>query len=447
MSDNRLSPAAEAYLYGFPLVFNISEMINASSKPGMYSAPVNTFGHARELLGAETRFVSANNDTLYSVAIVDIGDEPQVLHLPDADDRYYVMQFVDAWTNNFAYLGRRATGTKEGCYLLAGRGWSGDVPDGMMLLEVPTRVFGIIGRYAVEQSEEDLAVVGSLQDDTWLTPLSLYPGRPDNSGRQLGDLDTFPCDKRVKGELEFWEQFRSWMRLFPPPEAESEYIGKFEPLGLLAGESPYVDADAELAKTLAGGKDECLAFIKENLSLGEPVNGWKLAPHLFDYNMDYLGIGTLPGWVIKDRGEAYFMRAIAARVGLWGNHGYEANYLQTFVDDRGEELNGSRSYVLHFDQQPPVEAFWSITMYDAPDFYLVANPIERYSVGDRTPRLTYNEDGSLDIHIQHEEPAADKRNNWLPAPAGAFRPILRQYQPKAEALDGTWVVPPIKRVE
>ncbi len=447
MSESKLSLAAEAYLYGYPLVYNLSEMINATSKPGMFNAPVNIFGHARKLLGAETKFVSANNDTLYSVAVVDVTDEPQVLHLPDTDDRYYVMQFVDAWTNNFAYLGRRATGTREGLFLLAGPGWSGDVPDGLTLIEAPTNIFAIVGRYAVEQSDEDVAAVGRLQDDTRLTPLSLYPERPDNSGRELGDRDPFPYDERVDGELEFWEQFRSWMKLFPPPAAEQDYIGKFEPLGLLADESPYVDAGAELAEMLQAGKEECLAFIKENMSLGEPVNGWKLSPHVFDYNLDYLGIGTLPDWVFQDRDKAHFVRAIAARVGLWGNHGYEANYLQTFDDDRGEKLDGARKYVLHFDELPPVDAFWSITMYDVPDFYLAANPIDRYSIGDRTPGLSYNQDGSLDIYIQHESPGPDKEANWLPAPAGAFRPILREYQPRPEALDGTWVAPPVSRVE
>ena len=447
MSANKLSLAAEAYLYGYPLVYNLSEMINATTKPGLFAAPVNVFGHARELLGAETKFVSANNDTLYSIAVVDVSGEPQVLHLPDTDDRYYVMQFVDAWTNNFAYLGRRATGTQAGLYLLAGPGWRGETPDGTTLIEAPSSVFVIVGRYAVEQDDEDVATVGRLQDDTWLTPLSLYPERPDNSGRQLGDRDIFPYDKDVGGGLEFWEQFRSWMKLFPPPAAEREYVGRFESLGLLADASPYIDADPGLAKTLKSGKEECLAFISENMSQGEPVNGWKFSPHVFDYNLDYLGIGTLPDWVLDDRDKAHFIRAIAARVGLWGNHGYEANYLQTFVDDRGEELVGSRRYVLHFDEQPPVDAFWSITMYDVPDFYLSANPIDRYSIGDRTPGLNYNEDGSLDIYIQHEEPAADRRANWLPAPAGAFRPILRQYQPLPEALDGTWVVPPINRID
>ncbi len=135
MNDKTLSLAAEAYLYGYPLVYNIQEMIKTASKPEIaWSAPVNTFGHARDLLDPETEFVSPNNDTLYTMAMVDVTQEAQVLHLPDTQGRYYVMQFIDAWTNNFAYLGRRATGTQEAYYLLAGPDWEGEVPEGLTLL-------------------------------------------------------------------------------------------------------------------------------------------------------------------------------------------------------------------------------------------------------------------------------------------------------------------------
>jgi hypothetical protein len=140
------------------------------------------------------------------------------------------------------------------------------------------------------------------------------------------------------------------------------------------------------------------------------------------------------------------MRAVVARVGLWGNHSYEAAYPQVFLDENGEQLTGSRQYVLHIDEPPPADAFWSVTMYNIPEFYLVANPIERYSIGDRTPGLKYNEDGSLDIYLQKDSPGSGNESNWLPSPEGDFRPILRMYQPRPEALDGTYVLPPIRRV-
>jgi hypothetical protein len=447
MNDKKISLAAEAYIYGYPLVYNLHEMTNTITKPGLFHAPLNVFGYARKLAGPETKFVSVNNDTLYTVAIVDVTEEPQVLHLPDTNGRYYVMQFVDAWTNNFAYPGKRATGTKEVFFLLTGPGWQGETPQGMQRINAPSNLFAIVGRYAVDQNDEDVKIVNALQDDTWLTPLSRYPEKPDNSERKLGDRDPLPYDKRVGEDYLFWEQLRSWMKLFPPPEAEKEYIKKFESLGLLADESPYVNPSPELVEMLKPAKAEAVEFIKANLALGEPVNGWRLAPHIFDYNLDYFEVGTDPTWAIKDRAKAHIVRAVAARVGLWGNHGYEANYLQVYEDGNGDPLSGEHKYVLHFDAVPPVDAFWSITMYNMPDFYLVENPINRYAIGDRTTGLKFNDDGSLDIYMQYESPGAEKESNWLPTPKGKFRPILREYSPHPEALDGTWVVPPIKRVD
>ena len=448
MTDKKLSLAAEAYLYGYPLVYCVQEIVNTASKPSIaWSAPVNTFAYARELLGPETEFVSPNNDTLYTMAMVDLTQEAQVLHLPDTLDRYYVMQFIDAWTNNFAYLGRRATGTKEGYYLLAGPNWEGEVPSGLTLLRAPTNVFAIVGRYATTGGD-DLAKVWAVQDDTWLTPLSLFPDRPDNSQRALGDWDLAPYDEHVNEDLKFWEQLRAWMQLFPPSAIDRAYQKKFEPLGLLAEESPYVNPDPALAKTLKAGEAEFWAFMEANLAPGEPVNGWSFTVTAFNYNLDHLGIGTLdtPEWKFADRATAFFFRAVIARVGLWGNNTYEAAYPSVFLDEHGEQLNGAHKYVLHFDELPPVDAFWSVTMYDIPKFYLVENPINRYTIGDRTPGLRYNPDGSLDIYLQHESPGPDKESNWLPAPEGDFRPILRMYQPRPKALDGTYVLPPVRRV-
>ncbi|MEA3326301.1 MAG: DUF1254 domain-containing protein, partial [Chloroflexota bacterium] len=431
------------------LVYNIQEIEKTALKPiFMWSAPVNTFGYARELAGPETEFVSPNNDTLYAMAMVDLTHEAQVLHLPDTQDRYYVMQFVDAWTNNFAYLGRRATGTGEGYYLLAGPSWEGEVPEGLTLLRTPTNVFAIVGRFSTTGGD-DLPVVWALQDDTWLTPLSHYPGKPDNSTRQLGDWELAPYDKRVGEDLKFWEQLRSWMKLFPPSVIDQAYQAKFEPLGLLAEDSPYVNPEPELMETLKAGEAEFWAFLEANLAPGEKINGWTFVVNAFNFNIDHLGIGTLdtPEWKFTDRATAFFFRAVVARVGLWGNHPYEAAYPIVYIDENGEQLNGAHNYVLHFDELPPVDAFWSVTMYNMPKFYLEANTINRYSIGDRTPGIEYNPDGSLDIFLQLESPGPEKVSNWLPTPEGDFRPILRMYQPRPEALDGTFVLPPILRID
>jgi hypothetical protein len=153
-----------------------------------------------------------------------------------------------------------------------------------------------------------------------------------------------------------------------------------------------------------------------------------------------------PEWRIDDRTRAYATRAAAARAGLYGNHGYEADYEIVYVDADGEQLNGSHRYELRLDSMPPVDAFWSLTMYNVPKFLLVSNPINRYSIGDRTPGLQVAEDRALTIHLQRESPGPDKDANWLPTPAGDFRPIMRMYQPKPEVLAADHELPAITRV-
>jgi hypothetical protein len=137
---------------------------------------------------------------------------------------------------------------------------------------------------------------------------------------------------------------------------------------------------------------------------------------------------------------------VAARAGLWGNHGYEADYGFVWTDGDGQPLDGANRYELRLEQPPPVDAFWSLTMYDVPDFYLVANPIDRYSIGDRTPGLGTAEDGSVTIFMQADSPGPGKESNWLPTPRGKFRPILRMYQPQKAILDGTYVLPAVRKV-
>ena len=170
--------------------------------------------------------------------------------------------------------------------------------------------------------------------------------------------------------------------------------------------------------------------------------------HLFDYNSDYFGVGTIdaPEWRIDDRTSAYATRAASARAGLFGNHGCEADYEIVYVDADGEQLNGAHRYELRLDAMPPVDAFWSLTMYSVPKFLLVANSIDRYSIGDRTPGLSVAADGSLTIHLQHESPGPDKDSNWLPTPEDDFRPVMRMYQPAPEVLAGDYALPAITRV-
>jgi hypothetical protein len=181
---------------------------------------------------------------------------------------------------------------------------------------------------------------------------------------------------------------------------------------------------------------------------GTPVNGWSSAMHMFDYNADFFGIGTIdaPDWVIADRKKAVVTRAVACRGGLFGNHGYEADYAWTYDDADGNPLTGEGIYEFRLETLPPVDAFWSLTMYDMPNYYLVANPIGRYSVGSATPGLTTGADGSLTIVMAKDDPGPEWTSNWLPAPDGSFRPLMRMYAPKQGVVDGSYVLPAITRV-
>jgi hypothetical protein len=436
--------AAQAYIYGYPLVYDLHEVAAfvAGSDRFPMQAPFNAFGHARQLAGPDFAFVSPNNDTVYSIAMCDVRQEPLVLHVPDTAGRYYVLQFIDAWTNNIAYVGSRATGTGEAEFLLAASGYADD-PGGMQLVEVPGGVCTIAGRIQVD-GDDDLPLVHSLQDSFTLTALSLHQG-----GSTAKPPAGLPApDPRVPDELAWWEQFRVALAAFPPPAGDAPYLDVCKRFGLLEAESPYVELDPKPAHVLVEGAKAGQAQVEELMQqIHATPEGWQSAMHLFDYNLDRLGLGTIDAaeWKIADRATAYATRAVAARAGLWGNHGYEADYAVIWTDADGNKLDGNYNYELRLPTAPPVDAFWSLTMYDGSDFYLVANPMNRYSIGDRTPGLKRGDDGSITIHIGNASPGKDRESNWLPAPAAPFRPCIRMYQPREDILDDTYVLPAIVR--
>ncbi len=429
--------AVQAYFYGFPLVFNL-EQVSRYVHTGIGknpAAPWNTFSHARSLAGPADQFVTINNDTVYSMAQLDLSAGPLLLEVPDTAGRYYVLQFVDAWTNNFAYIGHRATGTGAGSFLLVPHDWAGEVPENTTPVRVPTRIASIVGRWAVDAGEP-LENVHALQDATTLTPL-------DPSRAPIGLVAPAPTGDVAS---DFWSKYRVWSQEFPPAPRDHSLQSSFAPLGL-TGPGPLDSA------SLRTGFEKGKATLEAVLASGGGnaiVNGWNLTYHSFDYNLDYFEVGSLddPDFTIADPQRRIVQRAGAALGGLWGNQSFEAAYIATYVDADENPLSGEHRYTLHLSPTPPVNAFWSLTMYDVPDYYLVDNAIDRYSIGDRTPGLVYEEDGSLIITISHAEPtAATARANWLPAPAGAFRPVLRMYEPDPTVLSRAYEVPALRRAD
>ncbi len=430
MTDDLTDLGADLYIYGFPLVFNLSQVIRFTEHGmgAMAAAPFNTWAHGRQLAGPRDTFVSVNNDTVYSIAMLDLGVGPIRLDVPDTADRYYVLQFVDAWTNNFAYIGRRATGTGAGTYWIVppqhdARG----LPTADGVIRAPTRIATIVGRWAVD-GDADLPAARALQNALTLTPLDAGATPEGIPGP----------DRHMPDDMVFLDQLRTWARAFPAAPAELDYAQRF---------AAVHDADeGTLRAGLKAGRERLETALASGGG-GRTSGGWLVNPHVFDYNNDYFEIGALgdPQWRIADPAQGALVRCLAARGGLWGNHGYEAMYCMTYQDGAGDQLSGEHRYTLTFAQDPPVDAFWSVTMYDLPEFYLVDNPIDRYSIGDRTAGLRRADDGSLTIVIQHDDPGGDATANWLPTPADGFRPILRLYQPQTAALDGSYELPPIVR--
>ncbi len=440
--DQQVQAAARAYIYGYPLLYNLDEIQKLpdgrATISGGGAVPWNTFGFARELLGPETRFVTPNNDTLYLIAPLDLSGGPVRVDVPDTADRYYVLQCVDAWTNNFAYIGRRATGTGAGSFTFVPPGFSGSVDDGSTVIHAPSTVTVIVGRIQVD-GEADLPAVHALQDQFVLTAA--------DPGASRAGIPT--AADGVAEDLVWWDRFRTALAAFPPPEGDAPFVAMLGRFGLLDAESPFTDPDPDLVEILRAGAGQGQAMI-DQLAGGSGGSGWTSAKAYFNYNLDFFEVGTIdsPEWKIEDRSKAAVTRAVAARAGLWGNHGYEANYDSIHADADGELLDGSRSYEVTFNPPPPVDAFWSLTMYDVPRFYLVANPIDRYSLGDRSPGLQYGDDGSVTIYLQATSPGPDREANWLPTPPeGNFRPVLRAYQPGSAILDGTYPMPLIVRTD
>lgn len=440
MRDDLAELAAEAYVYGYPLVFNL-EQVQRYVSEGVGSnpaAPWNSFSHARRLAGPADTFVTINNDTVYSMAQLDLGVGPVRLTVPPTGDRYFVFQFVDAWTNNFAYVGRRSAGGDGGTFYVVPPAWEGDTPAGTTRIDAPTRIVSIVGRFACD-GPDDIPAIAALQDQTLIEPV-------DTSANAAG----LPQPASVPDGTEFFEKLRCWGSELPPSAPEVDWQQRLAPLGVLDATSPYTDAGSDLVEAVAAGEAQGKEKIEQISHHGpsKVINGWTVGIHMFDYNLDHFGFGTVdsPDWKIGDRDAAHLERAVAARVGLWGNHGYEAVYAQVFVDDHGDQLTSDHHYVIHFDQDPPVGAFWSVTMYDIPNYYLVDNPIDRYSIGDRTSGVRRDAEDGLTVYVQRSEPDdPTARANWLPTPDGPFRMVLRLYQPGDSVLDGSYQIPPATR--
>ena len=442
--------AVQALIYAWPL-YEMQRMRAATSPrrvpdqgfagdgPQSTLRWCNTFVHARELLRAGgSRVVMPNNDTLYTNAWLDLSHGPLVLDLPDMGERYHVLGFLDFYTHPFAHVGTRNTGNGAKQVLVLPPGWQGEVPapwaTGGHVLRSPTPWVWIIGRLLIDGAHE-LAELHALQDRFHIHTLS------DWQQGQRGQAQRFDAvwDAAAPwGPLRFWRMANAALRENPPPASDVALVagGACVGLGLddsslkqLASEPAVTEAWARAADTVHGLLDQGA----DALGQASPAAGWSRS------------MMSLSGGFGHDT----LLRAFVARQGIGALAPEEAIYPRCETDDQGRRLSGTHRYRLRFapGQLPPVGAFWSITLYDARDYMLVDNPIDRYAIGDRTPGLLPDADGGLSLWIAHTPPPQPQaRANWLPAPAGDFFLCLRAYMPAPEMLDGRYTLPAPERI-
>lgn len=430
--------AEEAVVWAYPL-YEMRRMRAATSPrrtEAGEAAPegmrwCNLFTHARQLLRAGTsRVVTPNNDTLYTNAWLDLDAGPLVIDVPDTAGRYYVLGLLDFHTNPFAHIGPRLTGTQARSFVVTPPGWSGALPAGFdapgARIEAPTRWLWVIGRILVDGAQ-DLPAVHALQDGFGVRPLADWAANATPGPRSFAP----DCDPQAPATARhFATQVNAALRDNPPPARERGLVARFAAVGI-GGHAAALAAAQEQA--LQQALDAVLPRLHAAQS-GQPLpSGWVLPPLVLD------GFGA-----------DYSTRAQVALKYIGMLDGREAVYPMAWSDAQGRPLNGGARYRLRFAPEalPPVDAFWSVTLYDARSYMLVDNPIDRYAIGDRTPGLRRDADGGLTLCIQHARPAGEAAQaNWLPAPPGDFYLCLRAYLPRAELLDGRHALAPLQRID
>lgn len=420
-TEPKAEPLVEAFFAGVPLVVTMRTMQTFSALVG-----VNNLFPTKALADTGSRYVVApNHDTLYAIAVIDLDAGPQVLTLPDIDDRYHVLQILDAWMGGIALLGTRATGGRGGTWVIAREGDDPDVPKGAILLESPTRHAFILGR--VRATEADVDEAAEVAASITLAPL-VAPDPADRSGPLTLPAPVGPPQDVGTNGAGFFDELGDLLVMDEPVTASqtaalaavSDLVGPG-----LHPTTAQPDKVPELQQAVTDGLDALAAAVTGATEL---VNGWEVN----------LNLGTAADELsLRDR-------AVIARY-FWGPvPAEEAVYLRAVEANNGKALSGDMQYRIRLDGDdlPPVDGFWSFTVYGE-DLYFVANEIDRYSLSGETPGLVTAEDGSIDIVLAHQRPR-QPGSNWLPTPAGPFTLLMRLYLPQQPILDGTWGYPPIE---
>lgn len=429
--------AREAYVYGFPLVDNyrIQHAYFVDRTNADFKAPPNQLVNVpRVYTPADTAVQTPNSDTPYSWVGIDLRAEPLVFTIPKIEkNRYWSVQLIDFYTHNFAYLGSRTTGNDGGSFLIAGPSWMGDAPAGItQVIRCETDLALALFRTQLF-SVRDLDNVRAIQAGYRVEPLSSFMGDPPPAAAPPIALIPPLSPEEQKTSPRFFEVLNCALQVCPAHPSETDLRARFARLGIVPGK-PF-DAESlppDIHQAVQQGMADAwadLAALKTRIDKGEVTSGQVFGTREFLANN-------------------YLFRMAAAALGIYGNSAAEAMYPVCSVDAQGQRLDGGKArYTLRFppDGLPPVNAFWSITLYRLPESLLYANPLDRYLINSpMLPALKRDADGGLTIHVQHDSPGADREANWLPAPPGPFVVYMRLYWPKPEALDGRWRRPELE---
>ena len=432
--------AEEAYIYAFPMIANYKAMyeFTIDKSSNQYKAPFNQiWNDAKTFTPKDTTVITPNADTPYSLLNMDLRAEPLVLCVPKVEkSRYYSVQLVDMYTFNYGYIGSRATGNDAGCYMVAGPSWKGEKPAGIAKVFNSETEFSLAIYRTQLFNPGDIDNVKKVQAGYQVAPLSAFLKKP--APPALPE-PKFPKFEEKAFKTDFIAYLNFLLEFCPTVPEEKELRAKFAEIDVGAGrrfDFDKLSLEHRLAVGL-GVKSGYEKIKQKRENLGENENGWEVSMSSFGDRAFLNG-----DWLL---------RAAAALAGIYGNDAVEALYPIAYKDSAGRKLDASKHrYTITFpaDQYPPVNAFWSVTLYDGKTQLLVANPISRYLINSpMLPDLKKNPDGSLTMYIQKDSPESDQKSNWLPAPDGAFYLVMRLYWPKQVALDGDWQPAPVVRVD
>ncbi len=433
--------AEEGFIYGLPLVMNYAVMneFAVDTKSSQFKAPFNEIKNEQRVATYEdTAVITPNSDTPYSMLWSDLRAEPLVVSVPAVPKkRYFSVQLIDGNTYNFGYIGSRATGTEPGDYLIVGPDWKGGTPAGIKKVFSSTTPFALILFRTQLIDGSDMSNVVKVQAGYKAQPLSAFLKQP--APPAAPKISFVPATTEgIKAN--FFEYLSAALEFVPPSPEDTEIRAKLASIGVGPGKT-FELKDLSLehkAAVLLGmkqGDDQVDKFLASGF---KNINGWNVGAFFGDREF------------YKAR---WLMRAGAAKGGLYGNDAVEAMYPYTRVDAKGESLDGSKhNYTITFPagQLPPVNAFWSVTMYDGKSQLLIKNPLNRYLINSpMLPSMKKNADGSLTLFIQKDSPGKAKEANWLPAPNDTIYLVLRLYWPKDTPPsilppgEGTWKPPGI----